>query len=109
MIAKLMLNTLYGKFGQKKNENRIRLVSKEEAEQLIKKYHYSFFSVLSNNIVLIKYGKKVNERLRKLYVYEEKEIELEGFKRHRGVQSAIQISSAISAYARMSINIYKNL
>jgi len=109
MIAKLMLNTLYGKFGQKERENRIRLVSKEEGEKLIKKYHYSYLSVLNENTVLIKYGKKINEKLRKLYDLEEKEIEMEGFKRYRGVQTAIQISSAISAYARMSINIYKNL
>ena len=109
MIAKLMLNTLYGKFGQKESESRIRLVRKDEADILIKKYHYSYFSVLNENTVLIKYGKKINEKLSKLYLLEEKEIEEEGFKRERGVQSAVQISSAISSYARMSINIYKNL
>lgn len=35
-IAKLMLNSLFGKFGQKDIENRIKIVSREEAIKLVK-------------------------------------------------------------------------
>jgi len=109
-IAKLMLNSLYGKFGQKEKKYRIKIVSKDEGENIIKKYHYSYFSIINDNTVLIKYSSKLNDKLRKLYKDQEDEILNETyFKKERGILSAVQISCAIAAYARMSINIYKNM
>lgn len=116
-VAKLMLNSLYGKFGQKDIESRIRLVSRKVGDKLIKKHHYSYFSEISEDLVLIKYGARLNEKIRLLYKddesdegYIEERNEYERlFKKERGMISAVQISCAITAYARMSINIFKNI
>lgn len=108
-IAKLMLNSLYGKFGQKDIESKIRLISRKDAEDIVKKYHISYFADINEDLVLIKYSSKLNEKLRRIYSEEDKiNNDDTGFKKERGIVSAVQISCAISAYARMSINKFKN-
>src|ERR1700727_3378030 len=109
MIAKLSLNSLYGKFGQKDIESKIRIVTTNEALKLIKLYHYTYLSYITNDLVLIKYSSKLNEKLRRLYKEEENELNTKFISKDRGVVSAVQISSRISALARVSINKYKNI
>jgi hypothetical protein len=104
-VAKLMLNSLYGKIGKKEKDSRIKIVSKDEGEDIIKIFHYSYFSFINDNTVLIKYSSKLNDKLRKLYKDQEDEILNETyFKKERGILSAVQISCAIAAYARRIIN-----
>ena len=111
VVAKLMLNSLYGKFGQKEIESRMKVVSKDRANKLIKTHQCTYFSEITPDLILIKYGEKLNEKLRLIYKNEFKEDDDKdiGFARIRGVNSAVQISCMISAYARMSINEFKNL
>jgi hypothetical protein len=71
-IAKLMLNSLYGKFGQKDIENRIKIVSNDEANKILKGFHVSYFASISEEKVLIKYSSKLNEKLRRIYFKEDK-------------------------------------
>jgi len=47
-IAKLMLNSLYGKFGMKDIYNNLKIVSPTEADKISKKYNYNLFVKLSN-------------------------------------------------------------
>jgi hypothetical protein len=109
-IAKLMLNSLYGKFGQKDIDSKIRIVTRVEANKLLLSHHVSYFAEINDQKVLIKYSSKLNERLRRIYSNEDKLSQIEtNFKKERGVVSAVQISCAIAAYARMSINPFKNI
>jgi hypothetical protein len=108
-IAKLTLNSLYGKFGQKDILSRMKVVNKETADKLVKKYHYTYFSEICKDKILIKYSSKLNEKLRRLYKEEEDVQPDMYFSKSRGVVSAVQISSRISALARVSINIFKNM
>ncbi len=105
-----MLNSLYGKFGQKDLDSKIKIVSSEEAERLVKRYHYSYLAELDDGRVLIKFNAKLNEKIRQIYAKEENELNANkyNFKKERGVVSAVQISAFISAYARLSINLFKN-
>jgi heme oxygenase len=70
-IAKLALNSIYGKFGQKEIESRIRGLDSSEANKLVKKYHYSYLSDIGNGLVLMKYSARLNEKIRRLYKDEE--------------------------------------
>ena len=72
-----MLNSLYGNFGQKDIENRIKIVSSEEANNLIKPHHVSYFSDINADKVLIKYSSRLNEKLRCIYSKEDKLNQLE--------------------------------
>jgi len=111
-LSKLLLNSLYGKFGMKDITSNIKIVNKEDSKKITNNYNYSMFAELDNGKVLIKYSSKIHESLRKLL----KDIDCEDknntdktLYRKRGVPSAVQMSAAISAYARMSINKYKNI
>jgi hypothetical protein len=74
------------------------------------------FVPLDENKVLVRYGKRINENLRKLFKdqndfnnkgkFKMNEI---GLSRSKGVISAVQIASAVASYARMSINDLKNI
>ena len=108
-IAKFSLNSIYGKFGQKEIESRIRVLDSSLANKLVKKYHYSYLSEIGDGLVLMKYSARLNEKIRRLYKEEENELEKNFISKKRGVISAVQISSRIAALARVSINKYKNM
>lgn len=113
LLAKLFLNSLYGKFGMKDIYSKIKIVSNKNGEFLKKHYNYSFFGKLDEDHSIIKYSSRVNEKIRKLYKNDEtnlnKAYQNIGLSRNIGVVSSVQIAAAISAYARMSINKFKNL
>lgn len=111
-LSKLFLNALYGKFGMREIESRLKNMDVKEANKTAKNYNYSIFAHLNDNKVLIKYSSRVNENLRLLFKnQEEKNTKMNetGLGKNRGVLSSVQIASAISAYARISINEFKNI
>jgi hypothetical protein len=116
-IAKLMLNSLYGRFGMKEIHGTIQLLSDKEYNQKIdKEFNHTVLSELDTGYKLVKCGDKIDERLRKLIKYlEEDSLEtiqsksMKGFNKNRGVPSAVQIAASISAYAKIFINEFKNM
>jgi len=115
-IAKLSLNSTYGKFAQKEQEYNIKLASKDAVKEILSKYHYTYLSDISDELTLIKSGPRINSKLKRLYkTYSEfnnnnEDLNnLDTFVKQRGIPTAVQISAIIAAYARTSINIYKNI
>jgi DNA polymerase type B, organellar and viral len=109
-IAKLMLNSLYGKFGMKDIQNTLKIVSKEEANKIIKQYNYSIFSELRNGKIIIKYSTRISPELRNLFKDRENINGLnESLYKERGVPSAVQIASAIAGYTKLIMHKYKNI
>jgi len=111
-IAKLILNSTYGKFGQREHEYSIRLLDKETTEEIVQKYHYNYLTQLSDDLYIIRTGPKLNDKLRKLYTEPSNLLEdniEHKLSKDRGIMSAVQISAMISAYARVSINPLKNI
>jgi len=87
-IAKLMLNSLYGKFGMKDIYNNLKIVSPTEADKITKKYNYNLFVKLSNGKIMIKYSSRISPNLTSLYINPIKIKEsniLEGLYKERGV------------------------
>ncbi len=110
LIAKLMLNSLYGKFGMKDINSRLRIINKNKANEIIKNYNFNILSDLGNNKVLIRYTNKLNDNLRK--IMKENDLLTKddfGIKKVIGIPSSVQIASAIASNARISINIFKNM
>lgn len=79
------------KFGQKDISNRIRVVDRETGNNLIKKYHCTYFSEVGEDKYLIKYSDKLNEKLRLLYTEEVNEKDKEYFVKSRGVATPAQL------------------
>ena len=111
-LSKLMLNSLYGKFGMKDIISNMKIMDKKEANKITKNYNYSIFADLGQDKVLIKYSSKLPDSLTSL-IKDKKDQMIENtlatVSRKRGVPSAVHISAAISAYARISINKFKNI
>lgn len=113
-MSKLLLNSLYGKFGMKEQDNKLKIMSVESANKIQKNYNYSIFANLNKDKVLVRYSSRINESLRKLFKEQENtegkyKMNEIGLGKNKGVNSAVQIASAIASYARMSINVYKNI
>lgn len=65
-------------------------------------------------MVIIKYGPKLNYKLRELYTQKDNSKEklndyMQTFSKSRGIPSAVQISAMIAAYARAEVNKLKNI
>jgi len=111
-LSKLLLNSLYGKFGMRDITSTMKIVSKKESQNITSKYNYTLFSELDNGKVLIKYSSIIDESLRKLlknFDSKPNPLTVKSLTKTRGVPSAVQISAAIAAYARISINKFKNI
>jgi hypothetical protein len=121
-IAKLFLNSLYGRMGMKEINNVMEIVNKKEAENLDKNTNISILSELGNDKYLVRYSGQINDNIRKLYtkdplilekdktkVYSKGEKRKLGYNKTISAPSAVHIAAAIAAYARMSINDYKNI
>lgn len=107
-LAKLMLNSLYGKFGQTDIENKTAIVHIDEVDKIIKKYQYENLIHLKDNLVLIVYSSRINPRILNLLKNNDEGNEVyDIFKRLRGTPSSVAISAAVSAYARMDLNRYR--
>jgi hypothetical protein len=91
-------------------------------KKMNKKMNHVVLTELANGDKLVKYGAKLDERLRKLIKYLEedsyKELKENKHKkpmlnlnkvRKTRTPSAVQISATIAAFAKLSINKFKNL
>jgi len=114
-----MLNALYGRFGLKDIEDTLKIVSKSEAEYLDKNTNVSVISELTDNKYIVKYSGQISDNVRKLYktdpfiinnkILSKKELREFGLVKRLTAPSAIHIAAAISSYARIIINDYKNI
>jgi len=95
--------------GMKEIDNTIKIVDAKEAKILDKNTNVSIFSELGNKKYLIKYSGKVEANLKRLYKNNPQKLTDLGLNKIKTVPSAVHIASAISAYARVLINEYKNI
>jgi len=121
-ISKLFLNSLYGRMGMKEVNNVMKIVNKKEADNLDRNTNISIISELDNGKYLIRYNGKITDKIRKLYskdplntekinskTYSKEGLRKSGFNKTRNIPSAVHIAAAISSYARILINEYKNI
>ena len=70
-ISKNNLNSVYGKFGAREHKEQLKIFSAERANYIIKYYKNSIFVPLADNKVLVRYGNRINESLRRLFKVQE--------------------------------------
>jgi hypothetical protein len=112
---KLILNSLYGRFGMKEILNKCVIVNKNEAKFYLDKKNVVLVSDL-NDKVLIKYNENINKELIDLinsdvsYIDKNtKKNSLVGKFKQRGVPSSIQIAAAVTAYSQIEMMKFKNM
>jgi hypothetical protein len=108
-IAKLLLNSLYGRMGLKEIADETVLVKADESDKIYSMFEIKEVLPLNNGFELIRYNKKpdlskiqvpevLKEAARISYNLDQSPIES---------NSSIAIASAITAYARIHMNQYK--
>lgn len=104
-VSKLIMNSLFGRFGMKPIKNIVKLVTKEESDQ-IHLYHDIVDNIsLNNNLEYIKYNIDINDlfyELNGLDKYEELINKLDI--NQNEIETSLPIAIAITAYARMYMN-----
>jgi len=100
----------------------MEIVTKDELENLDKNSHVSVISELTNKKYLVKYSGLIDDNIKDLYSKEislfdlnkspknkKGELKKLGLNKTKTISSAVHIASAISSYARILINDYKNI
>lgn len=102
IIAKMLMNSLFGKFAMKTNKNIIRYVNKEESD-LIHLYHnvYDNFS-FSEDLEYIKYSSMINDHFYELHSLEEYgQLSHKLDINNKEFQSSLPVAISITSYARI--------
>lgn len=113
ILAKLILNSLYGRWGINRRSSVIILVKKEEYNNL-KKVH-NLISSINDTYDLIAVDEPVRNEIKNLIsksglMNEDQEKDLYSIEdTWKPNSTAVQLSAAISSYARISINKYINI
>ena len=113
--SKLLLNSLYGKFGTKDIESTMKVITRSAAKAITKNYNYDFVSPINEFYTVVKYRSRVSERVRNFYNEDNEEKEVKHTARSlskpkvRGVQSSISIAAAIGGYSAASMFKYMNI
>ena len=95
-ISKLLMNSLYGRFGMDPDFETFLIIDSEELDNYLNKFEVKDFKELNNNKILISYLDK-------------NKIENSKFKTAKSNKNvSISIPSAITAYARIFMSQYKN-
>ena len=104
-------------------DNTIQIVDKAEVESLDKNTNLSVVSSLTDIKYLVRYSGQISDKIRKLYKkdpltslaknktinYSKTFLSKSGLNKPKSVPSAVHIAAAISSYARILINEYKNI
>jgi hypothetical protein len=64
-MAKLFLNSLYGKFGMKDIENHMGIIPNEKVKKIVDSYNYKDIEPINEEYSLVKYSGKLPESIRK--------------------------------------------
>lgn len=115
LIYKLLMNSFYGKCGQLEVENTYTMVEKDKLEHFAKNHNFDL-SQDFDKLTLVRENAKFEPGLQELLNHKDnsKRKRLQDKKRlpnknSKGVKSSVGIAAAITAYARISLNRFKNI
>ena len=94
-ISKLLLNSLYGRFGMHITQNTKKIVDLKNLYQIKKKYKIDNYKLLNKNVAIFCYTEKDNSKI-------------ETFKQNI-LDTAVQIAISITAYSRMFLYRYQTI
>ena len=115
-ISKLLLNSLYGKFGMKEIDAMMRILPIDKALELEQTNYVDYMFPLNSQFAIVKYRGRLPNEARQLFMNEELNINVPEWStkelsrgNKKGVQSSISIAAAIASYSAASMFPYMNL
>lgn len=114
-ISKLLLNSLYGKFGMKEIDSMMRIVPIDKALELEQTRYVDYMFPINSQFAIVKYRGRLPNEARQLFMDTELNINVPDWTAKelsrgnvKGVQSSIPIA-AIAAYAALSMFQFMNI
>lgn len=110
-ISKLLLNSLYGKFGMNEIDSIIKIMPNHEAAQISNSYHVDYIHILNNDCYLVKYRGRLPNEARELFKNPELDINVPDWtakELSKGNKKSVESSIPI-AYAALSMFQYMNI
>nr|QWO71428.1 DNA polymerase [Termitomyces sp. K1Aa] len=110
-VFKLIMNSLYGRFGMKEIENKLEIVDRDKADILLKNKNITFYHELPEKYI-IRYNKDISPKFMKQVnsqISPENQNYLANLFKQRGVSSSIAIAAAITSYALTELMTFKNM
>ena len=107
-IYKLLLNSSYGRFGMREIENKLKILSKDEATKFMTKKNITYYSELHDKVVL-RYNNNVNRDIMKFSEIKENSNTFVNDIKQRGVTSSIPIAAAITSWALIKLLKFLNI
>jgi len=108
-IAKLLLNSLYGRMGMNDNLNETKIVSNIEAQEIHMAYQVIDNYPLDDNMEYISYKRNPDISLCMQTGVNFIDLEMKRDHQNKEINSAPGIAAAITAYSRMYMNKLKNI
>jgi len=115
-ISKLLLNSLYGKFGMKEIDSNMKILPIDKALELEQTNYVDYMFPLNSQFAIVKYRGRLPNEARQLFMDKELNINVPEWTTKelssgnvKGVQSSIPIASAIASYAAASMFKYMNI
>ncbi len=110
-LLKLLMNSLYGKFGMKLDTTESKLINLEEIKEYVSIYDVKNLSILNSKALITMEKEPIIDKLNSLLVNQfitiDDYLKFKNIKPNFNNNSAVQIASAITAYARIEIDKFK--
>ena len=112
LINKLLLNSLYGRLGIKNKNMELKLVTHKNIQKVLDTQN-SDICYQANDLFLVKtqgpLDPEILSIINKEKLYDQGENGFNARNPWKSISSSVQFSAAITAYARMNLNKFKNL
>ena len=108
IVYKLMLNSLYGRFGMRNYDNQLVIVDEKKAMELFKSKNIIFQSKLHDKFIL-KYNNNVNKEITNLVNKYDNNNTLIDAVKQVGVTSNVSIAAAITGWALIKLSRVLNI
>src|SRR5262249_37596070 len=108
-IAKLLLNTLYGRFGMRETPEVIEIVKPSEYESMLSKYEVKNLFTLSSGNMLVRRSAKSDPMVLTAFSDEAPYTPIKDQGGDSDLNVSLVIAAAITAYSRIHMNHFKAL
>jgi len=109
LIAKLFLNSLYGRMGMKNFNTKTDIVNNHQADNILSKHKILDHQYINDDYILIKYILQPDINICNVNNVDYVNAYLEYSEKSFDFNISIGIASATTAYARMYMNTFKNM
>lgn len=107
-VSKLIMNSLFGRFGMKEIKNIVKIVSKEESKYIHLQHNVLDNIPLSDDLEYIKYSSDINQFYLDIFGIDNYNLFRLKIDNYKDLETSLPVAMAITAYARIFMSQFIN-